>query len=169
MRSGIGPDDGDSNRAKMSGNTGQKCPKTPGENVLQTYYRNPSYKPISPEPASEHVADNSKSPSSETAPDGLLKGEEAGPINRNYLSREKGTTGSSRAEAAWSAAEYRLDNAIAALDTRAKAAVWNWLDECSLKAAVRAEMGRRGGGMAFISAGIRMDRLNGVEGSVHVH
>jgi len=163
MRTGSGPDDDEDNRAEMSGCTGQKCPSTQGKNVLQTYYKNPSKKPISLKPPSETAEEPIERSSSELPSHGLLNGKDEKSIDRNYLSRERGPTGASHAEAAWSAAEYRLDNAIAEMDGPAKVAVWAWLDEASLKAAIRAETQRRGGGMAFIGAAMRMDRLKNVE------
>ncbi len=46
MRSGEGEKRASTNRAKMSGNTGQKCPVEPGRNALQTVRTNRKKEPV---------------------------------------------------------------------------------------------------------------------------
>lgn len=159
MKTVSGPDNSSSNGAEMPPDTGQNCPVDGGENAPQTNLSNQSKEPIPERP----VPDSAKFGLSEDPEKELWKRVDEAKSSANYEARERATTGSSRAENAWSAAHRRVDAAILQLHPQTKEAVWTWLDEASLNEAIREEMSRRGGGMRFILAGLQRERLKPIE------
>ncbi|KQV32251.1 hypothetical protein ASC97_01245 [Rhizobium sp. Root1203] len=161
MRTGEGPDGDTEKGTEMSTRRGQKCPTSGDKNDPQTIIINSS-KELNLSPPSQtepHGLTVSK------ASDGLLNNEEARPRNPNNEAREKSRSGdSSRAGNAWSAAEWRVDEAIKGLPPDVRQVAWALLDAASLNAAIGEEVKRRGGGLAFIVASLRTARLQDIEG-----
>ena len=147
----------ETNRAKLSGSTGQDCPVKPGEIALQTLRRNPSKKPIEPEPVETR---RQEAPSQRPQQPLQVLGRGSKPQGQgSFLLPISGGKGASRADAAKAAAERRWYAQLHGLGERAEADVLDWMTPDRQEAATLAEVTRRGGGMAFIMQGMQRGGL----------
>lgn len=152
------------NRAKLSGEQ--------GEIALQTHLRN-SLKELKGANVSaecEAVSHHDQSNSDEKF-DGLLNGVVSATKPPGYRSQERAATkGCSKSDAAWMAATRRLDAAIARADAGWRSDMWVLTDETDRDLAIKAELTRRGEGLATLEAAVRVARLQaGMRNRGHDH
>lgn len=188
MLTGAGPDFNDENRTEMSGNdtldnrtkmsasdesadtrapdifvptTGHSCLSQPDKNVLQTYNRNLSIEPINATTTLEQdAAREIQAPSLQQISQGLLRKRPAAPKPPGYEASEKAATqGCSRSDAAWMAAQRRLDAAIAIADQAWQSDMWVLTDVADRDRAITTELKRKGQGIACLQAAVRLARL----------
>lgn len=145
------------NRAKMSGSTGQDCPVKPGEIALQTLRRNQSNKPVE----GERRETQAQKPQQQRPPKGQngLWRRSKPEAQRSMLLPINGGRSPSHADAARAAAERRWYAQLHALGLKAEADVLEWMTWDRQEATTLAEMQRKGGGLAFIMAGMQQQRM----------
>lgn len=125
--------------------------------ATQTLRSNQSNKPIEEERA-ETSPEKPQAHSPPKAQHGLWKGNEPG-AQRSMLLPISGGRSPSHADAAKGAAERRWYAQVHALGLKAEADVLEWMTWDRQEATTQAEMQRKGGGLAFIVAGMRNERV----------
>lgn len=145
------------NRAKLSGSTGPNCPVKQGEIALQTLRSNQSNKPIERE-RGETQASKHQQQRPLTGQNGRWRGSKP-EAQRSMLLPINGGRSPSHADAARAAAERRWYAEVHALGLKAEADVLEWMTWDRQEATTQAEMQRKGGGLAFIMAGMQNERM----------
>lgn len=125
--------------------------------ATQTLRSNQSNKPIEGERA-EKPPEKPKAHSPPKAQHGLWKGNKPG-AQRSMLLPISGGRSPSHADAAKAAAERRWYAQVHALGLKAEADVLEWMTWDRQEATTQAEMQRKGGGLAFIVAGMQNERV----------
>ena len=157
------------NRAEMSAVTGQKCPVEPGRNVLQTYTSNLFNQPTVAPQAQTGGGTARHQPSNSTQEKGLGNVQAGADRPPGYQASERAApTGCSRSDAAWQAAQRRVNAAIASADPEWRHALWLVVEPEQMNRAITSEIRRRGEGIATLDAAMRLARLSAAEaGYVH--
>lgn len=125
--------------------------------ATQTLRSNPSNKPVEGERA-EKPPEKPQAHSPPKAQHGLWKGNKPG-AQRSMLLPISGGSSPSHADAARAAAERRWYAQVHALGLKAEADVLDWMTWDRQEATTQAEMQRKGGGIAFIVAGMQNERM----------
>lgn len=145
------------NVASVRRSRSQGCDVKGRTAATQTLRSNPSKKPIEGERV-EKPPEKPQTYSPQKAQHGLWKGNEPG-AQRSMLFPISGGKSPSHADAARAAAERRWYAQVHALGLKAEADVLEWMTWDRQEATTQAEMQRKGGGLAFIVAGMQNERM----------
>jgi len=143
--------DDDRQQGNFVRTTGRNGPVLQGETALQTPWKNPKKEPIGTTEASEYdAARDTLSSNSEQMAHGLGNGNARVPMAERSGSRSPSARdGCTKSEAARKAAQRRLDKAIGCEAHEWRSAMW-LLEPEDMDAAISAEIGRRGQGIALL-------------------
>lgn len=155
---GVHMDTADSSKvASVRRSRSQGCDVKGRTAATQTHRSNPSKEPVEEERA-EKLLEKPQAHSSPRAKNGLRKRNRPG-AQRSMLLPISGGGSPSHADAARAAAERRWYAQVHALGLKAEADVLEWMTWDRQEATTRAELHRKGGGLAFIVAGMQNDRM----------
>ena len=173
MKGDYTPSGDGSNRAEMSGSTGQECPVEPDKNVHQTYSINLTNKPIgivlpcgTSARATISAPQESKQRNQRTGRNGLGNGN----TSTGQRKQSKVAASPSHQQAARAAAERRVNQDLMALGLEPYADAIERMSSDDQDAATAAEIRRRGGGIALLFERLGIlgqQRREGVTDAIH--